>query len=148
MTPKFRAYDKNSGSLIYADSTHWFEHFDVGWHLVANDELGPRIVCGQTDRRDDGVLMRATGLVDRNGTQIYEGDIVQKDVLDKRGIVLWFAPTYAGYIIFHPKNGYIPNDWHGSYNELDGRHGAFGSTHKIEVVGNVYQNPELLEPAA
>lgn len=106
------------------------------WNLAAG-ELIP--ATNQT------ALMQHTGLKDKHGTEIYEGDIVKKDATGTNGVVLWFAPTYAGHIIFHPKRGFIPDDWDGTYSTLDGRHGAFGDTHKLQVVGNVYESPALLE---
>lgn len=89
-----------------------------------------------------------TGLRDHKGVEIYEGDIVRKSVTGQCGVVLWFAPTYAGYIIFHPKRSYVPGDWDGTYNKLDGRYGAFGDTHQLEVVGNIHEHPDLLEAAS
>lgn len=110
-------------------------------HCV-NDLYG--LGCNLNDGLKELVLMQWTGIKDKNGVDIYEGDIVRKDTLGDNWIVLWFAPTYAGYVIFKPNEGYIPGDWRGGYNELDGRHGAFGSTHKLDVIGNIYENPELL----
>lgn len=79
----------------------------------------------------DLVLMQSTGLVDKNGKEIFEGDIVKmsKDVYSE--------PTYYE-VVRHRGGAYrLESKQHGC--ELWLRHTD------CEVVGNVYENPELLE---
>lgn len=79
----------------------------------------------------DLVLMQSTGLVDKNGKEIFEGDIVKmsKDVYSE--------PTYYE-VVRHYGGAYrLESKQHGC--ELWLRHTD------CEVVGNVYENPELLE---
>lgn len=87
---------------------------------------------------EDVVLMQSTGLFDKNGKEIFEGDIIRYniDVVD---------------IKRHPTLGF--------YTVLDGREGFFGDGMSIddfeedakefsktaEIIGNIYENPELLE---
>ena len=80
---------------------------------------------------EDLVLMQSTGLVDKNGKEIFEGDIVKmsKDVYSE--------PTYYE-VVRHYGGAYrLESKKHGC--ELWLRHAD------CEVVGNVYENPELLE---
>ena len=92
------------------------------------------------DKRNgkDIILMQSTGLKDKNGKEIFEGDIIRYniDVVD---------------IKRHPTLGF--------YTVLDGREGFFGDGMSIddfeedakefsktaEIIGNIYENPELLE---
>ena len=69
-------------------------------------------------------LMQDTGLKDKNGKEIYEGDVCRVDYTDgwELGVVEYEKGTY--YLIYK----------------------SLGMNHdKIEVVGNIYENPELLE---
>ena len=80
---------------------------------------------------DNLVIMQSTGMVDRNGNIIFEGDIVKmsKDVYSE--------PTYYE-VVRHRGGAYrIESKQHGC--ELWLRHAD------CEVVGNLYENPELLE---
>lgn len=80
---------------------------------------------------EDLVLMQSTAMVDRDGGIIFEGDIVKmsKDVYSE--------PTYYE-VVRHRGGAYrLESKQHGC--ELWLRHTD------CEVVGNVYENPELLE---
>lgn len=92
--------------------------------MLGDDEYSGLII-------DDVILMQSTGLKDKNGKEIFEGDIVKmaKDVYSE--------PTYYE-VVRHRGGAYrLESKQHGC--ELWLRHTD------CEVVGNVYENRELLE---
>ena len=72
-------------------------------------------------------LMQFTGLLDRNGTEIYEGDIFMDEEAGSYSFVEW--DTAHG--------GWTTNAWF-TPMELAKEAGS------LEVIGNIYENPELL----
>jgi len=87
----------------------------------------------------DLILMQCTSLKDKNGKEIYEGDIVRMKKLDGKfttAKIVWDISTFeCGY------------DWEGIYGD-DGLHdyGGGASTFRpenLEVIGNIFENPEL-----
>ena len=77
-------------------------------------------------------LMQYTGLKDKNGKEIYEGDIVKALISGK-----WFV----GKVIYE-HSGFTIDVMNNKELEF-GRRGIIG--HWTEVIGNIYENLELLE---
>ena len=122
MLPKFRAWLKKEQKMDnYIDHISWLEDelYCIGdgiTYMVSAEDLE---------------LMQSTAMVDRDGRIIFEGDIVKmsKDVYSE--------PTYYE-VVRHYGGAYrIESKQHGC--ELWLRHTD------CKVVGNIYENPELLE---
>ena len=88
----------------------------------------------------DVIVEQYTGLKDKNGKEIHEGDIIsvtqgyKPDTWEERGIVVWddeYARFDAGECIADGGWEAIFPNWRG---EIDG----------IKVIGNIHENPELL----
>lgn len=85
-----------------------------------------------TNLTDKVKIVRYTGLKDKNGKEIYEGDIVQIKINDY-GNWVWEKYTVIydqSKVRFCLKND--DEEW------------SFTSANEIEVFGNIYENPELL----
>lgn len=124
MIPKFRAYDGGSLCRMYQPDEVMVGDGNV-WIIDEDDVAGGWIV------NNDLNLMQSTGLKDKNGKEIFEGDIVKmaKDV--------YSDPTYYE-VIRHRGGAYrLESNQHGC--ELWLRHT------NCEVIGNIYENTELLE---
>lgn len=79
---------------------------------------------------EDCIVMQYTGLKDKNGKEIYEGDIVE--IGGKNYHIEW------------QKDKWYP----GNYNNGDYYRGGDMDDYewkKVEIIGNIYENPELLE---
>ncbi|OAA90802.1 YopX protein [Clostridium coskatii] len=105
----------------------------------------------------DGVefeLMQYTGLKDKNGKEVFEGDIVKEQNMLSVCIFLDDIGAYAFIPIELYKQNrndlYLYSNFHLVYNLFEeyGTDCFFDNDvpHKyVEVIGNIFQNPELLE---
>jgi uncharacterized phage protein (TIGR01671 family) len=92
-------------------------------------------------------LMQYSGIKDREGVEIFEGDICQihyyhsLEVPSVIGVVEWIK---TGFSIRAVKN--IDEKALTGIYSLDFRSGGnFGDTPAVEVIGNIYENPEILK---
>lgn len=110
---KFRYYDSNTKKFILLDD------------LIPNRNLS-----------------QYTGLEDKNGKEIYEGDIIEQDNKCNKFVVKWFDDLYwDGCGAIHP--GFYLSAPYLDAGNLDYHLHLSGSISK--VIGNIYENPELLE---
>ena len=129
MIPKFRAWDILQKEMNYKIMVGNCDTDDENWTCpIIWIEEKKRWLHFDDDYK---YIMQSTGLKDKNGQEIFEGDIVKmsKDVYSE--------PTYYE-VVRHRGGAYrLESKQHGC--ELWLRHTD------CEVVGNVYENPELLE---
>ena len=125
MTPtRFRAWDTKwsrwilPNDITYSGSEWWFDR---------RAELDGDVI--ETATMGDIVLMQSTGLLDKNGKEIFEGDVIQRKVRRLR---------YEG-------------EWLVVWDELNARFllengpGLFHHQADDEIIGNIYEHPHLLK---
>ena len=114
---KFRAWDKVNKIYIYVT---------LGDLICgACTETGDKKLSG-----NEQIWEQYTGIKDKNGKEIYEGDIVSKHNSDLKGVVK------------QVKDGQWAIYWD---NTPDGYYVLFKYSNLCEVVGNIHENNELLE---
>lgn len=132
---KFRAWDAQTHAMIY------FDLDDLQRNLFSVRELASR-------NNWSNPVMQSTGLKDKNGKEIYEGDILNR---------LMYPPDENG------NYNSIPVFIKGNQVEVGFNEGCFigkpsyhlwryicyyddSTKTDYEIIGNIYENPELLKP--
>ena len=122
MIPKFRAWDKTTSKLhvvngIYCDNKKIHYIDDNRVRFVGFDNV---------------IIMQSTGLKDKNGKEVFVGDIIKCT----RGCLheVYIEKEYGGTYI-----GGMPAIY------LKGLNEGYAWTEDEEIIGNIYENPELLE---
>ena len=121
--PKFRCFDKDTKTMhevVSIDFRDWRVYYKAyGLRNYWNKNV---------------VLMQSTGLYDKNGVEIFQGDVVE---------IIYDEEPFIGVVVydlgeadFKATNGH--EDYGNNFQYL-----TVGES--IEVIGNVHQHPELLE---
>ena len=125
---KFRAWDEQKKVM----------HFD--FQFIKSGDRGNDWIIFQSDKENFNgnfnpyfsqqlKIMQYTGLKDKNGVEIYEGDIVN---------VHSYTVTGLGKVGFN-KGSFVFNKFEYPTSQV------LHSFSEIEIIGNIYENPELLE---
>ena len=116
---KFRVWNNRYNEFIRPD--YWL----IGFCYPLDGRIAALTTSGKP--MEDCIIEQYTGLKDKNGKEIYEGDIVDyNDDGDCIGYVVYNAPSYE----IMEKTGFTC--W------------LKGSPHQ-RVIGNIHENPELLD---
>lgn len=119
-TIKFRAKRIDNGEWVEG---HYYD--DMGEHIIVAE--------GRHEVVDKSTIGQFTGLKDKNGVEIFEGDIVDEFLSDAEDENY----LYHGVVEFFV-NGFALKIKDKSYIELK------NTGHNLEVIGNVTDNKELL----
>ena len=127
MIPKLRAWDKQDERMSYGE----VEYFD--------DSINYRFDHFCTGADEDVEFMQSTGLKDKNGVEIYEGDVINYRNSFRNPM------TGSGSLSINRDFKIIFENGEFKAKGFDIRLKNILSY--SEVIGNIYENPELLEGA-
>lgn len=131
MLLKFRAWDKNNKCMCSVDLIDLYDEF-YEFKCFKKDKS----ISGVADFNDKSlIIMQSVGLKDKNGVEIFEGDIIKPLGFASWVGVVEYSPENAAYIFDDHNNEFIKDEnvYLSQFNE------------GLEVKGNIYENPELLE---
>ena len=130
--PKFKVWDKKTKSMWNIESWHVEdEYFDL---IEPNKSVADPNANRVWRKQNEVIPMQSTGLYDRHGVEIFQGDVVK---------IVYDGEPFTGVVVydlgeadFKATNGH--EDYGNNFQYL-----TVGES--IEVIGNIYENPELLE---
>ncbi|PNE50552.1 hypothetical protein AUF12_08605 [Enterococcus avium] len=151
MIPKFRAYDtKNKVMVTNFHRSHMkIETGKVLYQLNTTNENEIKAIASYNTFDDyiyryshDLELMQSTGLIDRNGVDIFEGDVV----VGQQHLTTDSSTPFEikGLVRYSKRNTMFYLD-EKSFGHDKFMHSLGSSIYQYEVIGNIYENPELLE---
>ena len=126
MTPKYRAWHKTCEEMGKVKRIRFDDDGNANMVLFIGKDFGINA------KIDEFELMQSTGLKDKNGKEVFVGDIIKCT----RGCPheVYLEKEYGGTFI-----GGMPAVY------LKGLLSGYAWTGAEEIIGNIYENPELLE---
>ena len=132
----FRGKRTDNGEWVYGYYTkarYYLNEKEMHVIFAPDGEAFPRCEFSDYEEVDPETVCQFTGLYDKNGRKIFEGDIIKCKVHEMNGY-----RVRRGVVEYHGV-GFImnldPNSWYDQKN----------ISFDCEVIGNIYDNPELLE---
>ena len=135
MIPKFRAWDKRFSEFV----EDFFVSEDGKIYKKTKDTSYGFAISRETS--DKIILMQSTGLFDKNGREIFEGDIIKR----YRSPFFKAKWEYQIETVIKEEASLLLGREYGKNFGTIPFNSPFAKSDLLEVIGNIYENPELLE---
>lgn len=135
---KFRAFLKGAHQRMCKVKRMQFENDQI--FVAVFDGKNNAIVWGNVDG-ENLILMRYTGINDENGTEIYEGDVLRWSSEDNDGSMM-----VSNEQVIYNDGRFVMLNEKGRITDLLKEAIKYNKSYeKVELVGNIYENKELME---
>ena len=127
---KFRAWDKEQNKMLLPDKWDWDWYLCNEYGVLSFPVMIARDYVMSYQTKKELILMQYTGLKDKNGVEIYEGDIIS---FDSNTSIVFYNSSHCAFMLADGGargRGYLRL---GQLSSLD-----------IEVIGNIYEHKHLL----
>ena len=129
---KFRVWDTENKEMLKVQELDFEDTFYGGRLSIRTDQYNDYFDI------EDMILMQYTGLKDKNGKEIYEGDIIFDSFYERKAKVVFlegafwldYIDDFKEYETIHKRYQLLAN---------------YDNKSVLEVIGNIYDNPELLK---
>lgn len=104
-------------------------------HTGTNKAIISSLYGNCSIKLENNILMQCTGLKDKNGKLIYEGDIIDEGI---KTVIEWDSERCA--LVEKAKNILGKEETYPLFDSTNE-----GQNHRMEIIGNIYENPDLLQ---
>ena len=132
MIPKYRAWDKTWEEMSEVKRIRFDDEGNVTTVLFIGKDLGVNA------KIDEIELMQSTGLFDENDKEIFDGDILKVKIMSGQSWLetVRYNDEKAMFVSKEVKRKVLESPLYDLF---------ITDLFEVEVIGNIYENPELLE---
>ena len=128
---KFRAWNKEKKIMVYNNEDNSAEYWD-GAYGSDIEIINTALTSFPLNTYE---FLQYTGIKDKNGVEIYEGDIIEIEFMDH----IVKGDKFKGIVKFYDGSFFVENE------KSQNAHFLFREVDILTVLGNTYENVELLE---